>query len=95
LLRQEQQKVKEVRQVHASKMQGMWKAALEICTWTLRVGYFLYITCLTSIYSSCYNRLFRKKKAEIELSSGDENEVMEIKPKLEEMEPCCSSSLKD
>jgi hypothetical protein len=29
------------------------------------------------------------------LSSGDENDVMEVKPKLEKMESCCSSSLKD
>jgi hypothetical protein len=31
----------------------------------------------------------------IELSSGDEDDVLEIKPKLEKMEPCCSSFLKD
>jgi hypothetical protein len=31
----------------------------------------------------------------IYLSSGDEDEVLEVKPKLEEMEPCCSSSLRD
>jgi hypothetical protein len=48
------------------------------------------------IYRTCYQRLFEnKKKAEIELSSGDENEEIDVKPKLEEMEPCCSSSLKD
>jgi hypothetical protein len=29
------------------------------------------------------------------LSSGEEDDVIEIKPKLEDMEPCCSSSLKD
>jgi hypothetical protein len=64
------------------------------------------------IYRSCYNLLFlkkKKKKAEVELSSGeeedfeqsiylssgDEDDEVDIKPKLEEMEPCCSSSLKD
>jgi hypothetical protein len=31
----------------------------------------------------------------IELSSGEEDDVIEIKPKIEEMEPCCSSSLRD
>jgi hypothetical protein len=43
-------------------------------------------------YRPCYTRLFlkKKKKAEIELSFADE-----VKPKVEEMEPCCSSSLKD
>jgi hypothetical protein len=47
-------------------------------------------------FSACYDRIFRnKKKDEIVLSSGDENDVMEVKPKLEKMEPCCSSSLKD
>jgi hypothetical protein len=69
-------------------MQGMWEDALEICTWNVFVSYFIYITCLTSIYSPCYQRLFGKKKK-------DENEVMEVNPKLEEMEPCCSSSLKN
>jgi inorganic triphosphatase YgiF len=31
-----------------------------------------------------------KKKVEIELSSGDEDDVMEIKPKLEQTDPCSS-----
>jgi hypothetical protein len=55
-------------------------------------------------------RLFRKKKqVKIELSSGEEDDyekpvylssgeeedTLEVKPKLEEMEPCTSSSLID
>jgi hypothetical protein len=53
-------------------------------------------TKLNFNYSPCYQRLFiKKKKTEIELSSGDEDDVIEVKPKPEEIEPCCSSSLKD
>jgi hypothetical protein len=64
-----------------------------------------------AFYSTCYIRLFvKKKKASreveielssgeedepIDLSSGDEDETIEIKPKIEKDEPCCSSSLQD
>jgi hypothetical protein len=59
----------------------------------MQVGYLRDILNWTLFYSACYIRLFRKKKVEIELSSGDEDDVLDIKPKLEEMEPCTSSSL--
>jgi hypothetical protein len=78
----------------------VWKDGLENHTWTLRVGYLRYILNST-FYSTCYIRLFVKKKkkasreVEIELSSGEEDEPIDVKPKLEEMEPCCSSSLRD
>jgi hypothetical protein len=61
----------------------------------MQVGYLKDILRFILFYSPCYKRLFenkKKKKTEIELSSEDENDV---KPKPEEMEPCCSSSLKD
>jgi hypothetical protein len=73
----------------------MWKDALVYKTWTVRVCYLKHILKMTLFYRPCYNLLFRKKKTEIDLSSGDEDDVIEMKPKLEEMEPCCSSSLKD
>jgi hypothetical protein len=91
-------------------MQGMWKDALEIYTRIMRVSYLRDILKMDLFYRSCYQRRFRKKKKEnielssgdeddfeepIYLSSGDEDDVLEIKPKVEEMEPCCSSSLKD
>jgi hypothetical protein len=92
-------------------MQGMREDVLVVYTWCVRVGYLNDILRLICSYRSCYKRLFVKKKknAEIELSSGDENDfeqrvylssgdeddVIEVKPKLEEMEPCCSLSLKD
>jgi hypothetical protein len=54
-------------------------------------------TKLNFNYRICYNnRFYNKKKVEIELSSGDEDDdVIDVKPKLEPMEPCCSLSLKD
>jgi hypothetical protein len=62
----------------------------------VRVSYSKYLLSLTLFYSPCYKRRFQKKnKDEIVLSSGDEDDVMEIKPKLEDMKPCCSSLLKD
>jgi hypothetical protein len=64
-----------------------------------------------SVYRLCYVRLFysKKKKSQkvkielssgeedepIYLSSGDENDTIDVKPKPENMEPCCSSSLKN
>jgi hypothetical protein len=86
--------IKKVGQVKTSRMQGMWEDALENCTWNVSVSYLANILNLT-FYSPCYQRIFEKKKVEIELSSGDENDVLDVKPKLEEMEPCCSSFLKD
>jgi hypothetical protein len=71
---------------------------------------FLDILNLTRFNRYCYNCVFlKKKKTEIVLSSGEENDFeqpiylssgdeddeIEVKPKLEKMEPCCSSSLKD
>jgi hypothetical protein len=66
-------------------MQKMWKDALENSTWTVRVGDLKHMLKMALFYRSCYNRLFEKKK------KGE----VDIKPKLEEMKPCCSSSLKD
>jgi hypothetical protein len=53
----------------------------------MQVGYSIDILSFTLFHSICYQRLFVKKKKniKIELSSGDE----------EDMEPCCSSSLKN
>jgi hypothetical protein len=77
-------------------MQGVWENALVNYTWNVPVGYLTDILKMVIFYRSCYQRLFpKKKKDEIVLSSGDEDDVMEVKPKLEEMERCCSSSLKD
>jgi hypothetical protein len=74
----------------------MRENALEIYTRIMRVSDLRDLLNFLLFYRSCYQRLFQKKKKdEIVLSSGDEDDVLEIKPKLEEMEPCCSSSLKD
>jgi hypothetical protein len=58
----------------------------------MQVGYLMDILNLTLFYSACYQRLFprKKKNAEIELSSGDENDVLDVKPKLEQTDPCTS-----
>jgi hypothetical protein len=73
----------------------MREDALGDFTWNVQVNYFRNILKMALFYSACYQRLFQKKKTEIVLSSGDEDDIIEVKPKLEEMEPCCSSSLKD
>jgi hypothetical protein len=76
-------------------MQKVRKDALEDYTRSLRVSYLIDMLNYTWFYSVCYERLFRKKKnVEIELSSGEEDDVLDIKPKLEEIEPCTSSSLR-
>jgi hypothetical protein len=77
-------------------MQTMRKNALENYPWSVQVSYFTNLLTLT-FYSACYWRLFPSKKktsrkVKIELSSGDEDETIEIKPKIE---PCCSSSLQN
>jgi hypothetical protein len=96
LLSKKRQDIKKDGQVSTSRMQGMWTNALENYTRNLRVSDFRNMLIFTLFYSACYQRHFKKKKkAVIELSSGDEDDVMEMKPKLEEMKPCCSSSLKD
>jgi hypothetical protein len=88
----------------------MRKDGLGNYTWSVSVSNLINVLIFT-FYRACYLRLFirnkkasRKVKIELSsgeedepvcLSSGDENDTIEVKPKIEEMEPCCSSSLRD
>jgi hypothetical protein len=73
-------------------MQGMRKNALENYAWNVRVGHLTYILN-SAFYRACYKRLFEKKKkfkkVKAELRSEGEDDI------IENMEPCCSSSLQN
>lgn len=67
-------------------MQEMWKSSLVNYTWSLQVSYLTYFLRSLLYYRACYHRLYDKKTSkneEIELSSGEEDEIIEVKPKTE------------